>query len=95
MNKKKNNDWESWQESLFGFVIICILTILTYFFYDESVYDDRTGTKSKAFQKSLQYLDKSFGKEYVFGFLILLMIIFGISALRGYQKQKTNNNKNT
>ncbi|HON70100.1 MAG TPA: hypothetical protein PLW22_09135 [Tenuifilum sp.] len=40
-----------------------------------------------------KYLDVKFGKEYVFGFVIVVMLLFGIAALRGYLKEEKDSNK--
>ncbi|WP_321321748.1 hypothetical protein [Labilibaculum sp.] len=85
---KKDKDWKPWQENLFGFIVTGLLIIMTCFFYDESVHDERTGTKSKGLQHFLKYLDESFGKEYVFVFLTFVMLWLGIRAIRGYIKDQ-------
>jgi len=94
MSKKRSKDWKPWQENLAGFIATGALTIMTYFFYYESLFKESSGTKGKVLQHFMGYLNDKFGKEYVFGFLILVMLLFGISALRGYLKCKKDKFKN-
>ncbi|MFW5879881.1 MAG: hypothetical protein ACOCUV_03565 [bacterium] len=91
MSKKKTNkDWESWQEHLVGFIIMVLLIGLIYYFHDDVLHKEATGTKGKVLQHFLNYLDSKFGIEYVYGFLFLIMAIAGIKALRGYSNRNDN-----
>lgn len=88
MSKKETNkDWEPWQKHLVGFIVMGLLIGLVYFFHDDVLYKEATGTKGKVLQHFLKNLDSKFGIEYVYGFLSLIMIIAGIKALRGYSKR--------
>lgn len=89
MNKnKKNKDWEPWQESLVVFFATLGLILIAYYNYSKVVHEESIGTKGKVLQHLFKYLDKSFGKEYVFAFLGLILLLTGIKALRGYMKHK-------
>ncbi len=91
MSKKKaNKDWEPWQEQLVGFIIIGLVIVFIYFSYDDFLLDEATGTKGKAFQKIILYIEYKLGLEYVYGFLSLIMVIAGIKAVRGYSKKNEN-----
>lgn len=93
MKKNDNNkDFKPWQESFLGAIGVLGLIIFLIIKYD-LVKNETSGTKGKVLQNFLQYLDVNFGKEYVFGFLILVMVLFGISSLRSYLKHKNNNTK--
>jgi hypothetical protein len=88
MNKKQNNrEWKPGQESL----VVCIasigLMLMAHFNYNSLVYREKTGTKGKILQNFFEYLDMKFGKEYVFGFLGLMILWTGINAIRGYSKR--------
>jgi predicted negative regulator of RcsB-dependent stress response len=87
---KKNKDLKRWQENFLGFIVGVLLTILLFVKYN-SIYTETAGTKGKVMKQFLRAIDKSFGKEYVFGFLIIVTLIFGIQAMRGYAKK--NNRK--
>ena len=89
MSKKKTNkDWEPWQENLVGFIVSGVLIILIYFFHDDVLHKEATGTKGKVLQHFLNYLDESLGIEYVYGLLVLVMLIAGIKTMRGYLKRE-------
>jgi len=88
---KKNKDLKRWQENFLGFIVGCLLTILIFVNYN-SIYTETSGTNGKVMKQFLKSIDKSFGKEYVLGFLIIVTLIFGIQAIRGYAKR---NNKKT
>ncbi len=89
--EKQNKDLKSWQENLLGFLVSGFILLMLFFFYDEGVYQEGISTKSKAMRQFLRYLDGKFGKEYVFGFVIIVMVLFGIAALRGYIKEEREN----
>lgn len=92
--EKQNKDLKSWQENLLGFLVSGFILLMLFFFYDEGVYQEGIGTKSKVMRQFFRYLDGKFGKEYVFGFVIIVMILFGIATFRSYMKEKKNENKN-
>jgi hypothetical protein len=87
--KPKNKDLKGWQENLLGFLVSGFILLMLTFFYDEGVYQEGISTNSKVMRHFFRYLDEKFGKEYVFGFVILVMILFGIAALRGYLKENS------
>ncbi|MEY1639284.1 hypothetical protein [Tenuifilum osseticum] len=86
MNKEKpSKDLKSWQENLIGFFAFSGILLFLCFFYDSIVNEvSESSTKVKFFRSLLKYLDTKFGKEYVFGFVIIIMIIAGTAALRGF-----------
>ena len=80
---KKNKDPKPWKDSLMGFIVGCLL-ILIYLTNYEIIYEEPSGTKGKVLNRFLGFLDESFGKEYVFGFWILVTVLFGIDAIISY-----------
>ncbi len=94
MNKEKQiKDFKNWQENLLGFLVSGFILLMLSFFYNEGVYQQGISTKSKVMHHFFKYIDTRFGKEYVFGFVIVVMILFGIAALRGYLKEEKDSNK--
>ncbi|HQG73321.1 MAG: hypothetical protein WBJ36_04170 [Tenuifilum sp.] len=91
--EKQNKDLKSLQENLLGFFVSGFILLMLFFFYDEGIYQEGISTKSKAMRHFFKYLDVKFGKEYVFGFVIVVMLLFGIAALRGYLKEEKDSNK--
>jgi hypothetical protein len=89
--KTKNKDLKNWQENFLGFIVSGFLLLMLTFFYDEGVYQEGITTNSKVMRHFFRYLDEKFGKEYVFGFVIIVMLLFGIAALRGYLKDGKKN----
>lgn len=84
---RNNKDFKDWQESLLGFLVsLGILFFLTNS-YNDAVFSKGLTTNSKVVRKIFEYLDVHFGKEYVFGLMILITILFGIAALKGYLKE--------
>lgn len=63
------------------------------FSYNKGVFQEGIGTNSKVIHLFFKNLDSEFGKEYVFGFVIIVMIIFGISAVRSYLKEEKSRKK--
>jgi len=88
--KNKNKDFEPWQENLLGFILGCVVLIILLVSYN-TIYTETSGTKGKILNQLLQSLDKSLGKEYVFGFIIIIIIIAGVKTIIGYSKRKSNN----
>lgn len=94
MNKEKQNkDFKNWQENFFGFLVSLGLLIFLFIGYEKIVFDKQGTTNSKIVSHFFRYLDAKFGKEYVFGFVIVVMLLFGIAALRGYLKEEKDSNK--
>ncbi|MUP39572.1 hypothetical protein [Labilibaculum euxinus] len=91
MNKKINKDWEPWQENLLGFIVMGLLILSIYFLHDDVLLKEDPGTRGKAFQQILNYIENKFGLEYVYGFLSLIMLIAGVKAYRGYSKRDNRN----
>ena len=92
MNKEtKNKDLKGWQENLLGFIATLVIVIFLALFYNDIVFTKGETTNSKAMRQFFRYLDGKFGKEYVFGFVIIVMVLFGIAALVGYMKEEQKN----
>lgn len=89
--KTKKNDLKGWQENLLGFLASMGTLIFLALSYNDVVFTKGETTNSKVMRHFFRYLDGKFGKEYVFGFVIIVMILFGISALRGYMKEEHKN----
>lgn len=90
---KQTNDLKKWHENFLGFLVSLLILLMLIFSYDEGVFKEGIGTSSKVMHRLFQYLDSEFGKEYVFGFIVLVMIIFGIAALLGYSKEEKSKKK--
>lgn len=92
--KPKNNDLKDWQENLLGFIASLGMLIFLVLSYKDVVFTKGETTNSKVMRQFFRYLDGKFGKEYVFGFVIIVMILFGIATFRSFMKEKKNENKN-
>jgi hypothetical protein len=87
-NKRK--DFEPWQENLLGFILGCAVFIILLISYN-TIYSETSGTKGKILIQILQSLDKTFGKEYVFGFILIIITVAGIKSIIGYSKRNSKN----
>ena len=85
---------KQWQYNLIGVGASTLLLILIYFNYETIVYTTTFGsTNDKTMSFIIRYMDKIGGPVYVYGFITFFILFFGISAIRGYQKDKTGNSK--
>jgi hypothetical protein len=89
MSKEKPSNLKNGHENLWGFFVSLGLLFFLVLGYDTLVFDKEGTTNSKVVSYFFRYLDEKFGKEYVFGFVILVMLLFGIAALRGYLKENS------
>ena len=83
------NDLKKWQEYFLGFLVSLGLLFFLLIGYNTIVFDNKgETTNSKVVRLFFKYLDAKLGKEYVFIFIIIVMIIFGIAAIRSYRSEK-------
>jgi len=80
---------KQWENNLIGFIVSIIIIILLIFYYNEIVFSKTFGSTNDQMMRFLfRLLDKKGGELYVFGFMTFFFLFFGISALRGYQKDR-------
>jgi|WetSurMetagenome_2_1015567.scaffolds.fasta_scaffold110809_1 hypothetical protein len=89
MGMSFKKELKQWENNLIGLIASIITLILLVFYYNEIVFSKTFGsTNDQMMRFFLRLLDKKGGKLYAFGFIILLILFFGVSAFRGYQKDK-------
>ena len=84
-NKLKNQ----YQSSIIGIILPILLIILYEWNYDYLI-NDKTNTSGEglAFKALVRHLNDIGGKEYVYGFLLLITILFIYWTIRDYRRYR-------
>lgn len=89
MNFKK--ELKQWQYDIIGLITGVFILIMVVYYYDVIVFRKNFGsTNDQVLGFFLNLMDKQGGKPYVYGFMTLLILFFGVSAVLGYRKEKMN-----
>ena len=92
VTNRLKKELKQWQYDLIGVAASIVIMLLLFLFYNDLVYSTTFGsTNSKTMNFIIRLLDEKGGKLYVFGFFLLAILFFGISAILRYRKDKRRN----